>query len=76
MTTGLANTELANTGLANTELATAELAIEAAGLARSYGSTSVLRGIDLRVPRGGVFALLGPNGAGKPATEVLDSSSA
>ncbi|MCM3921048.1 ATP-binding cassette domain-containing protein [Frankia sp. AiPs1] len=47
---------------------TTDLAIEAVGLAKSYGSTSVLDHFDLRVPRGGVFALLGPNGAGKTTT--------
>ncbi|MGW5868935.1 ABC transporter ATP-binding protein [Streptomyces sp. NPDC055239] len=50
-------------------------AIEAKDLTKSYGSGSrsgsgaravpVLRGIDLHVPPGTVFALLGPNGAGK-----------
>jgi len=45
-----------------------ELAIEARGLAKSYGGVRVLGGIDLRVPRGSVFALLGPNGAGKTTT--------
>jgi len=45
-----------------------ELAIEASGLAKSYGGVCVLGGIDLRVPRGSVFALLGPNGAGKTTT--------
>jgi signal transduction histidine kinase len=35
-----------------------ELAIEASGLAKSYGAVRVLGGIDLRVPRGSVFALL------------------
>ena len=45
-----------------------ELAVEASGLAKSYGAVRVLNGIDLRVPRGSVFALLGPNGAGKTTT--------
>ena len=45
-----------------------ELAIKASGLVKSYGGARVLRGIDLQVPRGSVFALLGPNGAGKTTT--------
>jgi len=45
-----------------------ELAIEARGLTKSYGAVRVLDGIDLRIPRGSVFALLGPNGAGKTTT--------
>jgi ABC-2 type transport system ATP-binding protein len=47
---------------------TADLAIEAIGLEKSYGKTSVLAGVDLRVERGTVFSLLGPNGAGKTTT--------
>jgi ABC-2 type transport system ATP-binding protein len=47
---------------------TTELAIEATGLTKSYGTTTVLEGLDLRVARGSVFALLGPNGAGKTTT--------
>ncbi|MDP3893172.1 ATP-binding cassette domain-containing protein, partial [Nocardioides sp.] len=31
----------------------------------AYGRIEVLRGVDLRVPKGSVMALLGPNGAGK-----------
>jgi ABC-2 type transport system ATP-binding protein len=42
-----------------------EPAIEAIGIAKSYGATAVLAGVDLRVERGTVFSLLGPNGAGK-----------
>ena len=45
-----------------------ELAIEASGLVKSYRDVPVLSGVDLRVPRGSVFALLGPNGAGKTTT--------
>jgi len=45
-----------------------QFAIEASGLAKTYGTLRVLDGVDLRVPRGTVFALLGPNGAGKTTT--------
>ena len=41
------------------------LAIEVAGITKSYGDLPVLRGVDLTVPAGTVYALLGPNGAGK-----------
>jgi ABC-2 type transport system ATP-binding protein len=47
------------------------LAIEAVGLAKRFGKTSALDGLDLRVPRGTVFGLLGPNGAGKSTTMRL-----
>jgi ABC-2 type transport system ATP-binding protein len=40
-------------------------AIEIADVHKSFGKLTVLRGIDLQVPAGTVFALLGPNGAGK-----------
>jgi ABC-2 type transport system ATP-binding protein len=38
----------------------------ARGLRKSYGPVAAVRGIDLRISAGEVFALLGPNGAGKP----------
>jgi len=40
-------------------------AIAVAGMVKSYPGNVVLRGIDLTVPTGTVYALLGPNGAGK-----------
>jgi ABC-2 type transport system ATP-binding protein len=40
-------------------------AIQVAGTIKSYGENSVLRGVDLDVARGSIFALLGSNGAGK-----------
>jgi ABC-2 type transport system ATP-binding protein len=39
--------------------------VEVEGVARSFGETRALQGVDLCVPEGGVVALLGPNGAGK-----------
>jgi branched-chain amino acid transport system ATP-binding protein len=39
--------------------------LEAVDVHAAYGRIEVLRGVDLRVPRGAVVALLGPNGAGK-----------
>jgi ABC-2 type transport system ATP-binding protein len=39
----------------------------------SYGATEAVRGIDLQVHRGEIFAFLGPNGAGKTTTvEILE----
>ena len=43
------------------------------GLRKSYGETEAVRGIDLEVMPGEVFAFLGPNGAGKTTTvEILE----
>ena len=38
------------------------------GVAKRYGRTVALEGVDLDVPRGIVFGYLGPNGAGKTTT--------
>ncbi len=43
-------------------------AIETAALAKNFGKTRAVDGIDLRIRRGSVFGLLGPNGAGKTTT--------
>jgi len=45
-----------------------QAAVLAAGLAKSYGSTVALAGLDLHVAAGETVALLGPNGAGKSTT--------
>ncbi len=47
--------------------------IEVTGLRMRYGKFEALRGLDLQVRRGEVFAFLGPNGAGKTTTvEILE----
>lgn len=52
---------------------TSMAAVEVRGLRKSYGPVHAVRGIDLRVEPGEVFALLGPNGAGKTTTvEILE----
>ena len=43
-------------------------AIEMIGLSRSFGDVMAVRGINLRVDQGELFAVLGPNGAGKTTT--------
>ncbi len=40
-------------------------ALRVRGLEKSYGKLEVLRGVDIEVARGAIFALLGSNGAGK-----------
>jgi ABC-2 type transport system ATP-binding protein len=51
----------------------AEPVIQVEGLRKSYEDLEAVRGIDLRVEAGEVFAFLGPNGAGKTTTvEVLE----
>jgi ABC-2 type transport system ATP-binding protein len=50
-----------------------EAVISVAGLRKRYGNVEAVRGIDLTVFAGEVFAFLGPNGAGKTTTvEMLE----
>lgn len=42
--------------------------IEFRGVTRSYGDTLAVRGLDLSIPSGELFAMLGHNGAGKTTT--------
>jgi ABC-2 type transport system ATP-binding protein len=47
--------------------------ITAEGLRKSYGQHEAVRGVDLEVRAGEIFAFLGPNGAGKTTTvEILE----
>ena len=43
-------------------------AIETSGLGKSFGNNAAVKGLNLAVPEGTVFAFLGPNGAGKTTT--------
>lgn len=48
-------------------------AIRVEGLRKAYGDFEAVRGVDLEVAEGEVFAFLGPNGAGKTTTiEILE----
>jgi len=47
------------------EAPAADLTVTTRGLVRDYGGGAGLHGVDLAVPRNGVYGLVGPNGAGK-----------
>jgi ABC-2 type transport system ATP-binding protein len=50
-----------------------DLVISIRALRKRYGDHDAVRGIDLEVRRGEIFAFLGPNGAGKTTTvEILE----
>jgi ABC-2 type transport system ATP-binding protein len=60
-------------GLHRLRSAMPEPVITVRGLRKSYGDLEAVRGIDLEVERGEIFAFLGPNGAGKTTTvEILE----
>ena len=57
----------------HTSTSTDDVAIRVSGLEKSYGSVKAVRGLDLEIRRGEIFAILGPNGAGKTTTiEILE----
>ena len=49
-------------------------ALQIKGLKKSYGNIPVLKGIDLSVQQGEIFALLGVNGAGKTTAGLISST--
>ena len=51
-----------------TDITEKTLAIDATGLAKSFGATQAVAGVDLAVRSGTVYGVLGPNGAGKTTT--------
>ncbi len=56
-----------------TPAARTEPVVRVRGLRKSYGEVEAVRGLDLDVLPGEVFAFLGPNGAGKTTTvEILE----
>jgi ABC-2 type transport system ATP-binding protein len=56
-----------------TVAAMTETVIRVEGLVKRYGDVDAVRGVDLDVRRGEIFAFLGPNGAGKTTpVEILE----
>ena len=54
--------------LQNRTMSSSTFAVETHGLAKSFGTTRAVEGVDLKVASGTVYGFLGPNGAGKTTT--------
>ena len=50
------------------------IAIKINNLTKSFGKLKILKGVNLEIKRGTIFALLGPNGAGKTTTVKILST--
>jgi ABC-2 type transport system ATP-binding protein len=73
MLTNSLDAAVAQRTAAHQQATSAEPVIEISGLHKRYGEHEAVRGIDLEVVRGEIFAFLGPNGAGKTTTvEILE----
>jgi ABC-2 type transport system ATP-binding protein len=44
------------------------IAIDVKGLTKSFGTKTVVKGLDMKVARGQIYGFLGPNGSGKTTT--------
>ena len=54
-------------------LSSAPPALECQGLVKRFGALTAVNGLNLRIPRGELYAFLGPNGAGKTTSLRLIS---
>lgn len=52
----------------DTDRDTMDAAISLKGVTKSFGQTRAVQGLDLSIPRGGLYGFIGPNGAGKTTT--------
>jgi len=69
----MAGTDTRVEGAARGAPSTRETVIEVSQLRMSYDGFEAVRGVDLHVQQGEIFAFLGPNGAGKTTTvEILE----
>jgi ABC-2 type transport system ATP-binding protein len=63
--TALSDTKIGTSYTTTTSDYSRAFVIETFNLTKKYGDVEAVRGLDLQVERGSIYALLGPNGAGK-----------